>query len=682
LPAVADYFSANIILLYFVYGLSFFTAGLALAWQSLSPIRLSGMGGLWLLAAFGLARGIVQWLEMGVEISTRISGIESPVNMRILEFSISAVSFTFLLQFGVGMMTARRRLSPWSRVVPALLLLILAAFLAVFAHLVGGLAQPAWNETAQALVRYTIALPGSLLAAWALWEMGHSWRGAEASRMAFPLAGAAVSFVLYGIFTGLIVPPASFFPASVINTDSFLKTFGVPTQAGRALTALGIAYFLVRAYVVEAARSARTANDLLLSLNESSRAIVSKLDLGETLDLIVSQARTLLSTDTSFLSLMTEDEETLQMAASSGVRTEALKTLRLNLDQGLAGAAIREGGPFVVDDYFTATHLEGRVPDVVHAEGIISGIAAPMLKDHKPLGVLYVFNRRPTKFGPNDVAILAALASQAAIAIEHASLYQMEKERVKRLEEVDELKNEFISIASHEFRMPLTVIRRWAEYLRSQPVETLETEQSERALDSIYREASRLSALVEKVLNVSRIEAGALPYRPRRMQLSSTIETVVRGMTVEAEQRRISIETQTDQTLEVQADPDLVEQIVVNLLSNAIEHVGDNCNVWVEARVQDGMALVSVRDNGPGISPEQLPRLFGRFVRILRTEGPRPLGAGLGLYITKRLVEMHGGSIWVESTVGKGSTFFFTLPLVGVPAEQSDPSPVEHASAD
>lgn len=661
--AIADFFTANIALVYFIYGLSFFVLGHTLILEALSPIRLPGLNHLWILAAFGFVHGANEWMTMANVIASRIGDGESSDAARIIELSILFVSFALLIEFGIPMLNPERARLPWLYVVPVLVALIWGIVLLAYAPTLGGVGSSTWQAFGEALARYSLGLPGALLSAWAFWQTGRSWRGWQASRVGMLFAGAAVSLGLYAIFAGLVTTPAPFFPASAINTAWFLSTFNIPVQVLRALCAIAVASFLIQGYFVEGARYANTMNKLLLSLNESSRAIVARLDLGEILQLIVERARTLLSTDTSFLSLLNEEGRALQMAASVGVRTEALKRLRLELGQGLAGAAIQAGGPVIVDDYFAAAELKGRALEVLREEGIVSGIAAPMLTEGRLLGVLYVFNRRPTRFSSSDAAVLGALAAQGAVAIEHARLYQAERERVERLQQLDQLKNEFISITSHEFKTPLTVIQGWAELLRSRPISSLDEEHVRRALDSIYSEASRLADIVEKVLNVSRIESGVLPFHPRRFRLFDTVNAVVNRMAVQARQRGIEIEVYVDEALEVYSDPALVEQILVNLIGNAVKYTFDNTTIFVQASAQEGMALVSVKDQGPGIPPEDISRLFTRFVRLVRPGVPAKPGAGLGLYITKRLVEMHGGRIWVESEVGKGSSFKFTMPL-------------------
>ena len=661
--AIADFFNTNLTIVYFVYGLSFFALGFALGLEAISPIRIPNLNHLWILAVFGLTHGLREWMDMASLISFRMTGSEIASASRIAELIVLFLSFALLLQFGIATLVDIRKYPRWPNVIPALLVFACAIYLLIYGPALGGLANPVWVAVGESLARYSLGFTGSLITALALWEAGRALRGSKAPRLEGLFTGAAIGFILYAVFAGLIVAPAPFFPASVINTVWFQDTFGIPVAVFRTFCAIAIAYFVIQGYFLEAARYAGTMNKLLISLNESSRAIVARLDLPETLEIIVKMARNLLSTDTSFVSLVAEDGSSLQVAATSGIRTEELKHLRLEFDQGLARAVIHAREPIIVDNYLATTEIKSAAADIFRQEGIISGIAAPMLDGQRLTGVLYVFNRHLTKFDTTDAAILAALSSQAAIAIEHARLYETERQRAERLQELDQLKNEFISITSHEFRTPLMVIKGWAELLRSRPAGSLKEESVQRAIDSICREADRLSDLVEKVLNVSRIESGALPFRPCPFRLFNVIDEVVQMLAVQAKPRGIQIKVEVDESIEVYADPGLIKQILVNLIGNAIKYTFDNTLIVVKASINDGNVLVAVCDQGPGIPIEQIPLLFGRFVRLARPGVPEKPGAGLGLYITKRLVEMHGGTIWVESEVGKGAMFCFTIPL-------------------
>jgi signal transduction histidine kinase len=197
-----------------------------------------------------------------------------------------------------------------------------------------------------------------------------------------------------------------------------------------------------------------------------------------------------------------------------------------------------------------------------------------------------------------------------------------------------------------------------------------------KALDSIYSESTRLATLVEKVLNISRIESGTLPMNRRRFRLMDSVSAVAERLGIQARSRGIRLEAECDENIEVYADPGLTEEVLNNLIDNAIKYSKENTTVRVQGQVREGKALVSVRDEGPGIPPEQIGMLFGRFVRLSRPAGPARPGSGLGLYITKRLVEMQGGRVGVESEVGKGSVFWFTLPEGdGVRSSPSFPVP-------
>lgn len=235
----------------------------------------------------------------------------------------------------------------------------------------------------------------------------------------------------------------------------------------------------------------------------------------------------------------------------------------------------------------------------------------------------------------------------------------VEKQRVQRLEETDQIKNDFTSITGPELRTLLGNVNKGparsllgninkgsAQSARSRPEAALKDEPLRTAL--------------------SRIESGTLPVKSQRFRLVNSINVVSHRMANQARSRGIDLEVERDEGIELYADPSLTEEILVNLVDNAIKYSFDNTKILVRVEGREGKAVVSVHDQGPGIPAEQIQLLFGRGVRLRRPDQPARPGSGLGLYVTKRLVEMQGGEIWVESKVRKGSVFYFTLPMAKI----------------
>jgi signal transduction histidine kinase len=229
---------------------------------------------------------------------------------------------------------------------------------------------------------------------------------------------------------------------------------------------------------------------------------------------------------------------------------------------------------------------------------------------------------------------------------------------VSREREIDEVKSALISTVSHELRTPLTLIHGFAELLvlRDMPVERQRSSAVE-----ILDASRRLARLIDDLLSVSRMESGRLVLDPRPLDLASVVERILSPFRAMAAKH--TLRTKLPGSLPVVwGDPDKVEQILTNLVGNAIKYSPGGGEVLVTVDQDGDTVQVSVRDQGIGMSPRDMGQLFEKFYRVDREEVRRTGGTGLGLYITKRLVEMHGGRLWAESWPGVGSVFRFTLP--------------------
>jgi signal transduction histidine kinase len=228
----------------------------------------------------------------------------------------------------------------------------------------------------------------------------------------------------------------------------------------------------------------------------------------------------------------------------------------------------------------------------------------------------------------------------------------------------DEAKSEFISMVSHELRTPITSMVGYVDLLLDGAGGPLNAE-SQRLLKIVSRNGSRLAHLVSDILDLSRIDSMRFTLEPQSLDLRKVLEEVIESMARDFRQKRQSVQLQAPEDVpEVWADRDRAAQIFTNLVSNAHRYTLEGGSISVEVTSIDEEVKVSVSDTGIGIRHEDLPRVFDRFVRLQRG-GTRPQGStGLGLAITKALVELHGGTISVESAPGRGSTFTVTLPRV------------------
>lgn len=227
------------------------------------------------------------------------------------------------------------------------------------------------------------------------------------------------------------------------------------------------------------------------------------------------------------------------------------------------------------------------------------------------------------------------------------------------LKQLDEMKSEFVDLVSHELRAPLTNINASVELLLERHPADSEREK----LEIIGEEASRLTRLVQGVLDISRIEAGLLQLIAAPTDTEELLRSAVRNVGAAHDGREWNV-TVADGTPGVLADCDRADQVLCNLLENAAKYSPQDTPVYVAARPlpEDGAVLLSVTDQGAGIPEDELERVFERFHRVERGDARETYGHGLGLHIARRIVELHGGRIWVESTLGDGATFWFTLP--------------------
>ncbi|HKF82507.1 MAG TPA: HAMP domain-containing sensor histidine kinase [Solirubrobacterales bacterium] len=272
-----------------------------------------------------------------------------------------------------------------------------------------------------------------------------------------------------------------------------------------------------------------------------------------------------------------------------------------------------------------------------------------------------------------EVGGLAETATLGAAFNEMAEELELEE---SRREELDRLKDEFVLTASHELRSPLTSVQGFAELLMLER-ESLTPRQAE-TVEVILDNCRHLVRLLNDLLDLARSDAGRLAIRPRPTEVAPLIADVVRTMRAQTEADGQALSEQVPPgLLPIEVEPDRVRQILVNLITNAHEYSPEGASIQVAVQAIGAQVEIAVSDDGPGIPPDQLGRIFERFTRGDAGLTQRVGGTGLGLAISKSLVEVHGGSIDAESTVGEGSTFRVRLPIAAAPAAgdgQADPS--------
>ncbi len=248
---------------------------------------------------------------------------------------------------------------------------------------------------------------------------------------------------------------------------------------------------------------------------------------------------------------------------------------------------------------------------------------------------------------------------------------EMRKKIEERLKELERSKNEFVSVASHEFRTPLTIVNGYLSLLLNGDLGSFRDAQGQKNLNLIlgrvFKETQRLNKLAEELLSVSRIESGKIKLHLTRVFVDEMIGEVLAEFQTLARTKAIKLKLHkldpSHPTFQVSADIDKLKQVLVNLIENAIKFTPSDGQVVITCFRNEGEVVTEIKDNGVGISRNILPRIFEKFQQGSDSFVKENKGAGLGLYIVKSLVELHRGEVWVNSKIGKGSTFSFSLPL-------------------
>lgn len=295
-------------------------------------------------------------------------------------------------------------------------------------------------------------------------------------------------------------------------------------------------------------------------------------------------------------------------------------------------------------------------PELMENERYSSAMIVPIKTERRVYGFFCSLGSRPITFAEDDLTFGALVAERLGIALENAEL-------IRDLKAALASRDEFISIATHELKTPIAVLRGYAQLLQRKGSGALNAQ----ALSAIEGQTRRLNDLVNELLDVSRLRLGRLELRLETFDLVGLVREVVDRfglLTPPGEASRLRIEVQEPE-LVGDWDRSRIDQVLTNLVSNALKYSPEGGDVLVEVRRRGDDALVSVKDQGIGIPEEQQDRIFEPFGRATNARVKKIEGAGLGLHISKEIVERHGGAVWFTSEEGKGSTFYFTLPLRG-----------------
>ena len=285
-----------------------------------------------------------------------------------------------------------------------------------------------------------------------------------------------------------------------------------------------------------------------------------------------------------------------------------------------------------------------------------------MLREGRLIGCLAVTRKTPGDFAAETIELLQTFADQAVIAIQNARLFQEIADKSRQLEVASQHKSEFLANMSHELRTPLNAIIGFSEVLTERMFGELNEKQDE-YLKDIHASGQHLLSLINDILDLSKIEAGRMELELADFHLPQAIENALVLVRERALRRGITLEQSIDPRLgEIRGDERKIKQVLLNLLSNAIKFTPEGGRIGVRAAPVDEHVEVAVSDTGVGIAPEDQEAVFEEFRQVGAAE-KKAEGTGLGLALARKFIELHGGRIWVQSQVGVGSTFTFTIPV-------------------
>lgn len=383
-------------------------------------------------------------------------------------------------------------------------------------------------------------------------------------------------------------------------------------------------------------------------LIEISQQLNSTLDLQSLLKKIISAAKELTNTEAASILLIDPATGDLRFEIASNIKPQDMEDIIVPKGSGIAGWVALHGEPRVIDDVTKEPTWSRKVDDTIEFQ-TRSILAVPLRAHTKIIGVLEGINKIGSSgWDENDINTLTTLASQAAIAIENARLFQQ---------------SDFIAEMVHELRTPLAALKA-STVLLLRP--ELKEERRVDIIQTMHSETERLSRLASDFLDLARLESGRTRLDSSRFDLKKLIEESVDVVQPQAGDKGVSIAIECDH-FTANADRGKIKQVLLNLLTNAIKYNRENGKIWVRAEETRGeddqpFVRVAVQDTGYGISKEHQKHMFEKFYRVSDTAGFTQ-GTGLGLAIAKQIIQAHGGQITLESEQGVGSTFAFSIPL-------------------
>jgi signal transduction histidine kinase len=636
------------ILVFFINGLAFFIMGLVIILETRQPSKLKLAESLWLLAAFALLRSLGNWAEMFLLIQGAGAGLNSvptPASdnlpLQAVEALLLPIATIFLLQFGARLITTVNQRYLWLRWVPlALISFWLLALLPVVYSSSGTSAE--WLLAADVLARYFLYLPGLVLAGLAVFLHGRRVSlEMKLPHIARDYIGVTVAFGLKAIVAGLVVSPAPYFPASILNESSFLAVAGVPIQVFRTITTLAIAYFVVRILGVfeaeqsrqmeiaiqqrlqaqqealEAQRQARAEMEqwnkqLEDMVNTIAMTIGQPLELKEILDIALHKALELPGLDSGGVFLVDDRAQELILVAHHGVSQRFIQAAeRIKLGEGITGQAAISGELIVVENF---SEDPRPLKTVAREEGIKFHASVPLKSRGRILGIMNLSSKSRRPFMPQEVIFLTAIGQQIGVAIENARLYQQVR-HLAALEERDRLARELHDYLAQTLGYLNLKVSITDELLSSGQIAQAQASLLE--MKGIAREA--YSDVREAIFSLRTMAAAGLGLLPTLQEYLAEYR-VHYGLDT-------SLAIDDESLAEFPADVGIqLLRIIQEALTNVRKHAQAS-RAWVRFAQEGDTVCITVEDDGQGFDPDQLTgegrQYFGLQIMRERAEGVR-----------------------------------------------------------
>ncbi len=447
----------------------------------------------------------------------------------------------------------------------------------------------------------------------------------------------------------------------VVRTGDELE--GLADQFNRMTAQLRESYVGLERKVDERTRELKETLEQQTAISEILRVIsASPTDVQPVLDAIAERAARLC--DASAASIYLAEGDRLRHVASQGASPDTgttIDTLPINRDSMSGRALIERRTIEILDMQAEGTEFPLSL-EYSQRFGHRSMLVTPLYREGQPFGTILLRRQEVRRFSDREIALVQTFGDQAAIALENVRLFREIQDKSAQLEVANKHKSEFLANMSHELRTPFNAIIGFSEVLLERLFGELNEKQDD-YLKDIHSSGRHLLSLINDILDLSKVEAGRMELELSTFDLSGAISNAMTLVRERAQRHAIALGQEVDPALgDIVADERKFKQILLNLLTNAVKFTPDGGRIDVTARADGGNVVVAVHDTGIGIAPEDHAAVFEEFRQVGRNYTNKQEGTGLGLALTRKFVELHGGTIRVESQPGAGSTFTFTLP--------------------